>query len=203
MNIMSAVVAAPALALAPPAFGRSPNRHDWELAVTRYETLTAQMKQMSNANWALHDAAEAACPRNEEFYSRYGMGHGSSRDRNFQAAHFSLVLERAKGRHLTPEEAKQTTEDALRLVDEFDDYSARHDAAFAEYDRAEDQFDALVDKQSEARRVLFDTPAPDNTALLYKIEVLAGFLTEAASEDADSLNAIHADARLILANGRA
>lgn len=38
--------------------------------------------------------------------------------------------------------------------------------------------------------------------MLYKIEILAARLTEVDSEDADSANAIQADARRILTTGR-
>lgn len=204
MNIMTAVAAVPAVGFPSAALPFTPtDRRAWNAAVARYERATEKVERVGNDNMEAHDAAEAACPRNDEYFSRYNMGRGDSPDRNFRACHMSLVIERTKEGPLTPDEAKQTAVDAQRLVDEFEAYSASRDAAFAGYDQLEDRFDRVVDEQAEARKLLIETPAPDNEALLYKIEMLAAYLTECASEDADRLNAVSADARRLLTVGRA
>lgn len=204
MNMMTAVAAVPALGMPSGALAFSVgDREAWNAAVARYEKLNAQVERVGKTVTALFDAAEAECPRRAEFFSRYNMGCGISRERNFSSAHMTLVVERARGRHLTSEEEKQVTADANRIVDEFDTWKSQHDAAFAEYDRRQARFDSLVDEQGAARRAMLGTPAPDGEAMLYKIEVLAAQLLEADSEDADDLAAIRADARRMLTNGRA
>ena len=115
----------------------------------------------------------------------------------------SLVLERTKERPLTPEEAKQVTADAQRIVDEFEAYRVRRGEAFAEYDRLEGQLDSLVDERAKAFHALMETPAPDGEALQYKIGLLASQLTEWESEDANTINAINADAARLLGSGSA
>lgn len=177
------------------------DRSTFDAAVARLRLADAELQQLDAALTSAHDAAEAACPRMDEFFKRYGLGAGWSYDRNYRAAHMSLVIERSKGRHSTPQEAKQISADAYRVVDDFETYCARRDEAFRGYDKLENRFDAVVDERSNARNDLLDTPAPDQAAMLVKIELLAAILDEVSSEDAESIAAVRNDARRLLARG--
>jgi hypothetical protein len=54
-----------------------------------------------------------------------------------------------------------------------------------------------------ARARLFALPAPDNEALIFKVELLSSILDELEEEDATSLGMVVADARRLLSVGRA
>ncbi|MCH8617164.1 hypothetical protein LZ016_13785 [Sphingomonas sp. SM33] len=179
------------------------DRGAWSTAVANYKAVAAKVERASAALEKLHDIADARCPREDVFFRRYQMGHGWSRKRNFEAALWSLSVERGRGRTLTDAELAKLDADANRVVDDFEAYSARHDAAFAEYDRQEALFDSLVDRRADAFRAVIDTPAPDNEALLYKLELLATLLEGFHSEDAPTLDKIRLDARRLLTTGRA
>ncbi len=179
------------------------DRSAWDAAVIRYKNATVALARDSDAVEAAHRKGLAACPLDDEFFKRYGMGHGWDIERNFRAAHMSLVIERGKGRTLSPEEARQTAADAQSAVDKFEAYQARHAEAFAEYDRRQTRFDELVEEDFAAFTDMIKTPAPDSDALLYKIEALATRLTAWESEDATSIIALRADGRRLLTTGRA
>lgn len=180
-----------------------PDRSAWNAAVARLKAVQEQFARIDGTLRALHDAAEAACPRRDEFFRRFGMGSGWSRQRNFQAAQMAIVIERTEGGAvLSRAAAEQATADAYRVVDDFETWCARHDEAFREYNAMEERFDAIVDERSRAQEAVLATPAPDSDALLFKIELLSAMMTEAAAEDAHRLDAVHADARRLL-TGRA
>lgn len=204
MNMMSAVAIVPAIGLPSSALALgSADSGAWLAAVRRYKSVSQRLESVGETTNAAYESAEAACPRRDEFFSRYNMGCGWSRDRNFRSAYMSLCIERGKGRRDTPEEAKQITDDALRLVDEFEVWLTEHKAAFAEYDRQQELLDSVIDEQAAARNEVIGMPAPTSDALLFKIELLIDYLTECESEDADRLRAIQADARRLLIVGRA
>lgn len=174
-------------------------RSHWDAAIARLKTAQAEYERISAHVTAVHDAAEALCPRRDEFFSRYNLGCGLSRERNFRAAHSRIVIERAKGRSLTPEQAKQATADAYRVVDDFENWCTHRNEAFRDYDACEKWLDAAVDERSAAQDALLAADAPDHEALLSKIELLASMLEEADAEDAKRLGAIRKDGRRLLA----
>lgn len=201
IGLAGAAAAVPVAALAKAA---KSDRRAWNAAVARLGAAEAEYSRTSAQVSAVHDAAEAICPRRDEFFSRYGLGRGWSRERNFRAARMSIVIERTpKGRMLTPEEAEEADADAYRIVDDFETWCARHDEAFRDYDAWEDRLDAVVDERSAAQDALLTTEAPDREALLFKIELLASMLEEAAVEDANRFGAVRTDARRLLVNRRA
>lgn len=178
-----------------------PDRSAWIAAVAKLKAADAQYESMSAVIEKMYDAAEAACPRQSEFFTRYNLGHGKSYDSNFRAAHRSLVMERVRGRCLTSDEAKQTTADAYRIADDFEAYDARRKEAYRGYDEAEARFDEVVDKRWTAFNELLTTPAPDEQALVFKLERLAAEMTTGDADDAERVEAIRNDARRLL--GRA
>jgi hypothetical protein len=200
---LAAVAASAPVVGASMAKARQPDRGAWNAAVAAYEAADAEMNRVSDIMGRVHAEAEKACPDEGQFTGRYGMSYTWANDRNYRAAHFAIVIERSQTRLLTDAEAEQASDDAKGLANEFDAYRERRCAAFAPYDRVEDQFDGLVDAQCEARRKLLETPAPDGEALLYKLDLLASFLETADSEDAHSIDLVRNDARRVLTVGRA
>lgn len=204
MNMMTAVAAVPALALqTTPAWGkRTVDRRAWDTAVARLRAAEAEYERFGERQTAAHDAAEAACPREDHWFSRYDLGVYKNLDegheRNIRAAQVSLVIERAYGRQLSDEEARQVSADAERIVDDFEAYCARHKEAFREYDILQERFDALVDQRERARDAVLAATAPDQQALRLKIEVLATMMREADVEDADRIGAVLGDAKHLL-----
>lgn len=191
-----------AAAVVPLSGAIAADRSAWNKAVAELRTADAVALGIGDQMSAAHDIADAACPRNEEFFRRYDMGCGFSSTRNFERAHRRIVMERTKsGKILTLAEAKQATADACRVVDDFETWTARHAEVFAEYDRLETQHDAAHDARWNARDALLATPAPDQDALLFKVELLSDIMRECATEDANRIGLISADARRLLARG--
>lgn len=129
------------------------DRSAWNKAVAWLKATEAEYSRVHARYSEAHDAAEAACPRRDEFFSRYGLGCGLSRERNFRAAHITIVNERVdeRRRRLSSEEAKQATADGYRVVDDFETWLACRDEAFREHDAWESRFDAVVDKRATAQ----------------------------------------------------
>lgn len=193
-----------AVATTPVAFAASPDRSAWNRAIARMEAAEAEERRTGAIMTAAHDAGEKACPRQDHFFRRYNLGVGDSREKNFRAAHMNIVIERttASGRVLTFDEARQATADAYRIVDDFETYCAKSEAAFADYYRAEPIYDAAVARREAAREFVLTLPAPDEAALLRKLELLTVWLDEYDNEDKGRVNAVVSDARRIL-KGRA
>lgn len=200
VGIGTALAAAPVAATGI-ATGK-PDHSAWDAAVAKLATVDARYENMSALMTKMHDAAEAACPRQDECFQRHSLRHGASYDSNFRAAHMSLIIERAKGRDILPaDECKKITADAHCLVDDFEAYHARREEAFRNYHPMEDEFDAVVDKRWQALNDLLTTPAPDEQAVLFKLERLTVEMTSAAVEDAERVEAVRNDARRLF--GRA
>lgn len=185
------------------AFVPRAGRAAWDAAVARLNAAERAYERVAAIYERTYEAAEAACPRRDEFSTRYKVSHGQSRESNHWAARSSLVMERMKDRYLTADEARQATDDAWRIVDDFEAYSARRAEAYRDHSKAEAEHDVAAWDRSKARDALFATPAPDNAAMLFKIELLSNMMCEAEVEDADRLKAICTDARRLLTSGRA
>lgn len=191
--------AVPGRALATAASGRPA----WNAATARVRCLTDAVSRIGEHCTAAHEEAEKACPRKDELFSRYNLHSGVSRKRNFQSAQMAVLMERCRGRaSLSDEEARQATTEANRLVDEFEAYRAAREQAFSEYDDIQDRFDKALDECDAARSALLNMPAPDQAALLEKIDLLAQILDEACAEDKDRMAAVRADAHRLLSGGR-
>ena len=173
MAVAAAVGAVPAMALA-----KGVDRSAWNKVVAEFERAEAHCLQLGDACDAASDAGAIACPDRPEFFSHYGMGCGWTRERNFEAARWAVIREHKArlGRPLVYGEGLAVAEEANRVVDDFDAWQAAHREAYREYDRLEPLFDKAVDERNSARQALFTTPAPDEAALLFKIERLTAFL---------------------------
>ena len=179
------------------------SRAAWNTAVARVRATTEAVKRTGAHCSAAHAEAEAACPPNNEFFERYNVHHGVSREQNVRQAQISILLDHCYGRAPTVQEHRQIFADANRVVDDFEAYCAKRDEAYRDYDECQEQFDNAADAQHDAREALLYLPAPDHAALLEKIDLLALIMQEMAVEDAERMAAVKADAHRLLNAGRA
>jgi hypothetical protein len=181
MNAMTAVAAVPAFALSEPVHARFVplgSRSAWDRAAARVQELQAEYDRVNPQHSAAFDAAEAECPREEVFFRRYKLGCNFSREENLRAAHQAVVLERVcvLGRSLrNGKEAAEAREEAIRIVDRFDDWRKRYTKAHERHDcdAWEERYNAVVDRRYEAQDALIAMKAPDHAAVLLKLEILA------------------------------
>ena len=200
LAITAALGTMPAAALANGVSSRAA----WNTAVARLRATSDGVNRIGEHRSAAHAEAEAVCPRREEFFSRYNLRWGTSHENNFKSAQFAILMERCHGKQsVTDEDAQRVTDEANRVLDDFDAYCAKHKEAYREYDEHEERFDAAVDEREDARHALLDLPAPDHAALLEKIDLLAFIMHEAAVEDAERMEAVKVDAHRLLTVGRA
>ena len=182
----------------------TPNRAAWNTATARVRATSGAVKRIWDHCSAAHGEANAACPRREEFFSRYNLGWRSSRESNFKSTQFAILMEHCHGKQsATDEDARQVIAETNRVLDDFEAYCAKHDEAFGGYEEHQERFDAAVDAMDDARHALLIMPAPDPAALLEKIELLALIMDEAGVEDAERMAAVRTDARRLLKQKRA
>lgn len=206
-EIMNAMTAIAAISVCPPAEAAvqplRASRVHWDSAVARLARIETEYKQVSAKHSAVFDAAEAACPRGDEFFSRYDLGCYNDlekgREWNLRSAQMAIVAERAKEKPLTPEQAGQAAEDARSVVDRFDAYLKRRDEVHALYDcdQWEERFDDLVDKRWNAQKAVVSAHAPDHAAVLVKLELLAEMMD--GEEDQGRVVEVREDVRRLLA----
>lgn len=201
-DLLKGAAAAP-LAMLPISSVMAADRSDWNKALTAYRTAVANEERITAHCNALYEGADAACPRREEFFSRYKLGVTHDHGRNVRSAYMALLIERSKGRHFTEEEVQQTLADAEAVVADFEQWVRDYDHAFSAYEAFEPTQEAAIEAVTAARVALLKAEAPDNAALLFKIEVLADFLAETESEDTEPMTDIRADARRLLSHARA
>lgn len=183
----------------------STDRAAWDRAVAYLRAVQAEYDLINPQHTAAFGAAEAICPREGEFYSRYGLGwyeeEATGRERNFYAARTTVVAERSRdlGRALTLDEAKKAAAEARGAVDQFEAHLKRRDEVHAQYDCDgwENRFDAVVDRRWKAQNAVLRTKAPDQEAMLFKLELLAGIMD--GEQDQQRVIAIRDDARRLLA----
>lgn len=201
-DLLKGAAVAP-LAMLPIGSAIAADRGDWHKVVARYRTAVANEQRISAHCDALYKAANRVCPRRDEFFSRYNLGRGEDRKRNVHAAYMTLLIERSKGKAFTEEQVKQTIADAEAVVVDFDQWAVAHDQAFSAHDALVPQQDAAFDEVTAARTALIKTDAPDTAALLFKIELLATYLEDVESEDAEPGCNLRRDAQRLLSHGRA
>jgi hypothetical protein len=177
----------------------------WDRAIDDLRGVEEEYARVNPQHTAAFEAAEADCPRESEFFSRYNLGcyedEGKGRVRNFRAARIALVTERCRelGRLLTDTEAQEAAAEAERVVSEFDAWAKRRDEAHERHqcDMWETRFDALVDKRWAAQQAVINAEAPDLNAMLVKLELLASVMD--GEVDQARVAAIRDDARRLLA----
>lgn len=200
-EVLIGIGLAGATATAPVAgatLAKAADRRTWTEAVSGLRVAQAELRRFDALLSAAYEAADAACPRRDEFFSRYGMGIGWDRERNVRQAYTALMIERAEAVPVTAHDAKQASAVAERIVDEFEAWCARYSEAFREYDALEKRFEQVVDERDAAQKALLATDAPDREALRFKIELLADMMNEADADDAKHLTRIREDALRLL-----
>jgi hypothetical protein len=80
------------------------------------------------------------------------------------------------------------------------DYDGKRTApeALARYDAAEKKHNKAADRRWKARTALLDTPAPDQAAMIAKLELLAEIMLESDEQDAKHVALIRDDAKRLL-----
>jgi hypothetical protein len=143
--------------------------------------------------------------RDFDTYGLLGSGHSKDREELIRDTELRITMtdyvEGNPGRGpLSAEERGAIAEKATRLVDDYLAWSRQVAEAKARiYDPAEVAHDAACDKIWTARAKLLSTPAPDASALLCKLDILAGQMIEADEQDAPAVALIRDDAKRLLA----
>jgi hypothetical protein len=215
MTMMSAVATVPATAFIPTASKASTrpvSRAAWDTRLGRLQAIQAEYDEINAAHSAAFDAAEAECPREEEFFRRYNLGcyddKARGRERNERTAAWAIYSERlaalvrsgSERRNLTDEEIEEAKRDAEKVVDRFDAWCTARDEAHDRHhcDQWERRFDALFDRRYKAQEAVLATPAPDQTALLVKFDILTAMMD--GEQDLSRVELLQADARRFAAN---
>lgn len=204
MQLATSAAAIPAVALLPtPAAGAVVDRTAWDRAVAELRCAEANLSRISPIHDAAFDAAEAMCPRRAEFFSRYDLGcyadESRGREHNLAAAWLTIVRERGIATPIQdPTQSREVTSEARRVVDEFDAWRRRRDEAHAFHrcDEIDKQWEAAVDRVYDAREALLKSDAPDESALLLKLEILTKLMD--GEQDLPHVKQLQTDAQRLL-----
>lgn len=154
----------------------------WDEAFGRFAEIDAAFDEAIERHTAADEAADVEVPREDRFFDEYNLGMGMSRER---------VLDALRSYGWRAGEAV----DEPAILAEFEDYQARVRAANKRHrvEELDAKVDELREPWREAREALMAVPAPDQAALLVKLEVA---LISGCDDHADSALA---DARRLLA----
>ncbi len=186
------------------------NRSAWDKEFARFQRVKAEYDRLCDAETAADEAAGEAVPREARVFDAYGLYMGDRREaavRSITAACCARDFGRQRGIPLYPKHEREAYEaklaeinaEAERVADEFMTFKARAEEAKRRYRCKElaEQRKAYLPRYLEAREALMVLPAPDNAALLTKLEIAAESQTDEHAESA------LADARRLLTFGRA
>lgn len=187
---------------------RTASSTDWAEAVHNYERAQAEREKAGEAHNAAEEAYLSETRCGVDYHDEYGIKY-TSRTKEEVLADLRYYPARAaakaasEGKKLSDEQIGELYRDIPCIADDFLAHQ-QFRAEANERHRVTELDDAYTLASSafwEARRTLLATPAPDTAALLFKLEMLAMDMREAAVEDAESVEAIHDDAKRLL--GRA
>lgn len=206
LALTAAIGAAPTVALAKDV---PVNRSVWDQAFARFQRVKAEYDRLCDAETAADEAAGETVPREARFFDEYGLYMGDDREaavRSITAACWTRDFG-GRGIPLYPRHEREAYEaklaeinaEAERVADEFMTFKARAEEAKRRYRCKElaAQRSAYLPRYQEARDALMVVPAPDNGALLTKLEIATESLDNEHAESA------LADARRLLSVGRA
>ena len=177
----------------------------WRIVVAEFE----QAVVVENRVGAELDAAtaawnEAVPDRTDEFLA-YGLNRYSApaerdaaaRDRLIRSTEMQVAMVDYKGRSpLTADDFAEIARKATTLVDDFLAWIALdREATPRIYGDVQERFDEACDKRTAATSKLLATPAPDTSAMIFKLELLAVIMREHLADDADEIEAIRDDAK--------
>lgn len=159
-----------------PAVARSTtDRTNWDIAIAAHERAIAEDAAFDPRYWEIHREWEAGKPSMEEIHWK----QFDSRDRDRTAR--MIDLEKEWRRFLDGENKwwwaknaegrKAEYRAALDSVQAYRDAEARHDRESG-MDAAEQRWEALGDEVGRTRDALMDMPAPDLSALRWKLAQL-------------------------------
>lgn len=152
--------------------------------------MDAAYTKLCDAHDAADEAAEAALPRVDGFFDEYRLGMSMKRD----AVEFHLQLYNTRERV-----AGKPQIDIAATAEEFERYRREHEAIARRFrvKELDQRCQQCLPTYRSARDALMAVPAPDQAALLIKMEIATVPLDEEHAESA------LADARRLLSDGRA
>jgi hypothetical protein len=178
----------------------SPSTALWRIAVSEYEAALAEYRiadeRHTEANRAYADEMGGLDPELVKYSLHYGPRYAEKarEDVIFHIAQMIAMSEHV-GERLSAEDYSAVMAKAATLVDEGNAYKLKDREASARLThRAQQEFDAALDKLATARAKLVHTPAPDAAAIREKINVLLPYLREVDSDDVEDVAAVFADA---------
>lgn len=184
---------------------------DWAEAFHNYQREVEAYASVAAEYEAAAEEYHRALPEDQgDDFTPYGLHQCIAPNRNslIVNAELRIIMRDFKERGdegLTPDELARVRGEAARVVDNFLEWKAERakaqEKASERYDPAEKKHDAACDRLSHARTKLLNTAAPDVEAMLFKLDLLAGYMAECDAEDAKSVGLIRDDASRLL--GRA
>lgn len=210
MNMMTALAAVPAVGLPAGALALvTTDRSAWDSALARYQHAKSTFDRLWEEASAAEESWDAACPREARYFDKYNLGIGMNRERAFSELRYQLCQRAGiNGLVISPPQRRKECEakldaigkEAERIADEFMTYQQRH-ADTKRSCRVEETTDAAHDYGEQhffpSREALMRLPAPDQAALLVKMEI------STRSLDDEHAESTLADARRLLSGGGA
>lgn len=172
----------------------------WRSVLSDHQREEAAYRRVEEEYSAACAAFDAECPTEaqDKFEALELRFTRDDRDQLIRDAEIRIVMRDFKGRStvLSPDELAAVTHEAATIVDDFLAYRAKRDEAYKRIvTPAEQKHNDASDKRWNARDKLLTTPAPDPDAMLFKLELLAADMAEAAADDAERVAAIRDDAK--------
>jgi hypothetical protein len=184
MALASAAITLPAAAIAKASTG--PSRRAWDKAVAEFRHVDSTFNALIDRSDAAQEAAGEAHPRVDRYFDEYRLGMGMSRDRVvYWLHHYALDAKSNIDVQATADEFMAYQDEARKVSERFS------------VKRLDEACEAYRPTYFQARDALMAVDAPDSAALLVKIQLAAQSL------DGDHAESTLADARRLLAAGRA
>ncbi len=174
----------------------SVDRSVWDKEFARFQRVKAEYDRLCDAETAADDAAGEAVPREARFFEQYGLYMGNDRKAAVRAITHACYRRDLgqRGYPLYPQREREAFDakmaeinaEAERVADEFITFKARTEEAKRRYRCKElaEQRSSYLPRYVEARDALIAVPAPDNAALLTKMEIAAESLDDEHAESA-------------------
>jgi hypothetical protein len=177
------------------------NREAWNAVVADFEQKKATRDSVGEK---MTDAEEAYIEEvsGRDFWAEYGLpGLLKTRADVLKELRYlpATIAGRAaaRGEPLTDEFISGLYRDLPRIADEYMAHSQLCEEARKRYGLKENEaaYDVAATAFWEAQKKLLDTPAPDVSAILYKLDVVAAVMTEDCEQDAPAVSLIRDDMR--------
>jgi hypothetical protein len=176
----------------------NPNAALWRIVLSDYQSVEAEYQRLSVEYEAKSAAYQAECGEPNPDFETYGLGRfgNDSREKQIRNVEIAIIIKDYVGTEPSADDFAEIARKAATLVDEHKAYLAHRDEAFARtIGQIDKPWEAALDKVFHARAKLLKTPAPDTSAVIYKLDLLAPLMVENDEEDAEAVSAIRDDAR--------